>query len=144
MSAGTRRFGKAFFPYIERAPLDLRALLLLTLALLVVSAPLANRLVRSVSSAMEDDGTRDISRSRDGVTTQSVVRTRLFVHQPLPVNQADRATLTLIPGIGPKLAEAIVCRRTESGAFGQAEDLLHVRGIGREHLHRIQPWLSFE
>lgn len=143
MSAGTRRFGKTFFPYIERAPLDLRALFLLALALLVVSAPLANRLVQSVSGAMEDDGTRDISRSRDEMTTQSV-RTRLFVHQPLPVNQADRATLTLIPGLGPKLAEAIVCRRTESGAFGQAEDLLHVRGIGREHLQRIQPWLSFE
>jgi len=142
---GKFRCAGAFFFPIEKAPLDLRAVLLLLLALLVL---LVQHLPSSLSRSVVPPSVQEILLLTDTVQQDLAgkhsARTRLFFHQPLPVNQADSATLTMVPGIGPKLAAAIVSQRSESGALGQAEDLLHVRGIGREYLQRLQPWLSFE
>lgn len=52
------------------------------------------------------------------------------------LNQADALTLTLLPGIGPCLAQRIVAYRT-CHSFKTGEDLLKVKGIGPKLMARI-------
>jgi DNA uptake protein ComE-like DNA-binding protein len=55
----------------------------------------------------------------------------------LDPNTADQDTLTLIPGIGPDLAERIVAARP----FQTVDELQRVNGIGPAFLNRISPML---
>jgi competence protein ComEA len=50
------------------------------------------------------------------------------------VNEADAATLELLPGVGPVLAVRILAHRQEHGPFTAVEDLLDVPGIGEGRL----------
>ena len=59
------------------------------------------------------------------------------------VNQADWVTLSLIPGVGEKLAKAIVDARLDHGGkFESLDDLLKVDGIGEKMLEKLRPYLS--
>ena len=60
------------------------------------------------------------------------------------INSASREELTLLPGIGPALAERIVESREKYGDFHFPEDLLTVSGIGQKSLTRILPLISFD
>ncbi|MYA78622.1 MAG: helix-hairpin-helix domain-containing protein [Gemmatimonadetes bacterium] len=62
----------------------------------------------------------------------------------LPVNTAPASELQKLPGIGPKLAEAIIDYRTRSGPFERVEQLLEVKGIGPAKLGRIRPLVMLE
>lgn len=53
------------------------------------------------------------------------------------INTADKTTLTELPGIGDKKAEAIVQYRKDHGEFQKAEDLLAVKGIGPKVLEKL-------
>lgn len=46
------------------------------------------------------------------------------------VNSADPETLSVVPGIGPKLAQRIVEDRAARGPFARIEDVTRVKGIG--------------
>ena len=59
------------------------------------------------------------------------------------VNSADAATLELLPGVGPSIAENIVLRREELGGFAGRDDLMSVRYIGPKLVRRIEPWVVF-
>lgn len=50
------------------------------------------------------------------------------------INQADADELTVLPGIGEKLAEQIMAERMNNGPFYYAEDLEAVKGIGSKSL----------
>ena len=54
------------------------------------------------------------------------------------INAADAQTLTLLDGVGEKLAERIVAYREEHGAFSKIEDLLNVEGLGEGKLSAIR------
>ena len=54
------------------------------------------------------------------------------------MNQATEEQLTVLPGIGPALAAAIVAERRRGGAFRSLEDLRRVRGIGPAVLRRLE------
>lgn len=56
----------------------------------------------------------------------------------LDLNQASRADLALLPGIGPTLAERIEKHRETAGPFRSVDDLLEVPGIGRATVERIR------
>lgn len=62
----------------------------------------------------------------------------------VPVNTAPASELQKLPGIGPKLAEAIIDYRTKSGPFERVEQLLEVKGIGPAKLGRIRPLVKME
>ena len=53
------------------------------------------------------------------------------------INSATLEELDTLPGIGPKLAQAIIDYRTEYGDFEVPEDLIHVPGIGEKKLSAI-------
>jgi competence protein ComEA len=61
---------------------------------------------------------------------------------PIDVNQASAAELSLLPGVGPSLAAAIVADRESRGAFRRPQDLDRVRGIGPAILARILPHVT--
>lgn len=50
------------------------------------------------------------------------------------INDADAATLELLPGVGPVLAARILAHREQHGSFASVEDLLDVPGIGEGRL----------
>lgn len=50
---------------------------------------------------------------------------------PVDVNRADAETIAReLNGVGQARAEAIVAYREQFGAFGSADELLNVKGIG--------------
>jgi competence protein ComEA len=59
----------------------------------------------------------------------------------IDLNQAERAELLQIPGIGENLARRIIDHRQENGPFQSVEDLRAVRGIGPMTLERIRAWV---
>ena len=52
----------------------------------------------------------------------------------IDVNRATAAELVRVPGIGERLAQAIIDLREKRGSFTRLEDLLEVRGIGEKNL----------
>jgi competence ComEA-like helix-hairpin-helix protein len=57
----------------------------------------------------------------------------------LNVNTASDFELAMLPGIGRKMAQAIVEYRQEHGPFASLEDLTKVRGIGPHKVEAIRP-----
>ena len=62
----------------------------------------------------------------------------------VPVNTAPASELQKLPGIGPKLAEAIMAYRKQSGHFASVEQLLEVKGIGPAKLRRLRPFVELK
>ncbi len=57
------------------------------------------------------------------------------------LNQAPRAELLQLPGVGPALVERIEAHRRERGGFRSVDELTEVRGIGPATLARLRPWV---
>jgi competence protein ComEA len=70
-----------------------------------------------------------------------------FAAKPAPtgkvnINSATAQQLTVLPGVGEKLAARIVEYRQKAGGFKSAQELLNVRGIGEKNFAKLQPYLS--
>jgi|GEM_PF-955581 len=63
---------------------------------------------------------------------------------PLDLNHARADELTLIPGIGPVLAQRILDHRNNTGNYAGLDDLLSVPGIGEKKLRSLEPYLCVE
>ncbi|MFT5697731.1 MAG: competence protein ComEA [Desulforhopalus sp.] len=61
----------------------------------------------------------------------------------IDINKATPEMLSSIPGIGPKLGDAIAAYRDANGSFSQIKDLLNVEGIDMSLLEKIKPFLKF-
>jgi competence protein ComEA len=57
---------------------------------------------------------------------------------PLDLNTATAAELEALPGIGPKIAAAIIAGRP----YSTVEDLLRVKGIGPATLEKLRPYVT--
>ena len=60
------------------------------------------------------------------------------------VNTASAEELSLLPGVGPSRARAIIELRQQRGGFKRVEDLLEVKGIGESSLAKLKPYLALE
>ena len=58
-------------------------------------------------------------------------------------NTADAATLQLLPGVGPSIAQNIVNARQQGAVFRNAQDLQAVRFIGPGLLKRVALWVVY-
>lgn len=92
----------------------------------------------------ESGATPEASPGRSGLAQQTAppahVR-ELLEGETLELNAANAADLTLLPGVGPKLAQRIVAERGRRGGFERVDDLLAVKGVGPATLARLRPWL---
>lgn len=61
---------------------------------------------------------------------------------PIDLNTATALQLEQLPGIGPSRASAIIAFREKSGPFKRIEDLLAVRGITKQRLEKIRPYVK--
>jgi len=67
---------------------------------------------------------------------------RLVLGLPLDVNRASARELAFVPGLGRRLAEAVVEERLRNGPFAAVEDVERVRGIGPKRLEKARPALT--
>lgn len=82
-------------------------------------------------------GTPEGSYLASGSAENTICRIEGNVVQ-ININAADAQTLTLLDGVGEKLAERIVAYREEHGVFSSVEDLLNVEGLGEGKLSAIR------
>ena len=97
----------------------------------------ADAVLASVNLAAEvRDGSQIVVPSRDAPPVPAAGGDGLVA-----INTATAAELEALPGVGPVLAARILDHRDEYGAFGTAEDLLDVSGIGESILARLRPFI---
>lgn len=61
--------------------------------------------------------------------------------QKLDLNRVSAEDLVGVPGIGPRMAQAIVALRSSKGSFTRVEELLEVTGIKEKKLAAIAGYL---
>ena len=62
--------------------------------------------------------------------------------EPIDLNTATAQALQQLPGVGPAMAKTIVDFRQKSGPFRRVEDLLAIRGITKQRLEKIRPYVK--
>jgi competence protein ComEA len=68
----------------------------------------------------------------------------LFAATPVNINKADAKVIAKsLDGIGATRAEAIVAWREAHGPFKKADDLKHVKGIGKATIERNRSAILF-
>ena len=63
---------------------------------------------------------------------------------PFAINKADAEDLSLLPGIGPELAQKIILYRIENGLFSDHKSLENISGIGANTSQKLAPLLTFQ
>jgi competence protein ComEA len=62
--------------------------------------------------------------------------------QPINLNTASIAELESLPCIGANTAKSIVDFRKHSGPFQRVEDLLAIKGISKNKLEKLRPYVT--
>jgi competence ComEA-like helix-hairpin-helix protein len=93
----------------------------------------------SLEPADSTEVARLLESSRELRDVQEKTRNVQF---PIDINNANLWELVALPGIGNVLAERIVEYRNTAGPFRRIEDLKGVRGIGREKLKDLEPFVT--
>jgi len=60
------------------------------------------------------------------------------------LNEATSQELQLVPGLGPKLIEAILTRRAERGGFDHLEDLAEISGFKEQRIRALSRYLRID
>jgi competence protein ComEA len=63
---------------------------------------------------------------------------------PVNINTAGVEDLDILPGVGPKTAQAIVEFRETRGKFSAVEDLLQVKGVGPKKFASLRPHITVQ
>lgn len=80
--------------------------------------------------------------AKPGASLSDMAGQATAVAEQLNINTASVEALANIPGIGPKIGEAIAAYRESHGAFKSVTDLLNVEGIDAALLEQIKPFLT--
>ncbi len=131
---------------------DPRVAVLLLLAVALVLLPLAGRRAGPLPAplfGLDSEGMiqrlpgRGTTGAGEGPADPLPPALALFFNRPFRINLANRAALTMLPGIGPRLADRILAFRASHGAITSPADLLRIRGIGPDRVARLAPLLSY-
>jgi len=106
---------------------------------------------RNQSITVIRSGTGQPTSRVDGIKLTSAIPCRetppqlaMFFALPIPINRADHDALTMLPGIGPRLADNIIAYRQKYGAITGQSDLKRVTGIGRNLTKSLSPMICFD
>ena len=69
---------------------------------------------------------------------------RASAEEPVFLNHAGVEELRRLPGVGAKRAEAILALRQRLGRFSRVEDLLRVKGVGRNSVKKWRPLVRLD
>lgn len=144
MTARNRGEARAIGGAVHSTP-DARLALvcLLALAAVLVSARLGEAR-RADESAQHAGGDPVVSRASRSLASEPTGEgDRLRDGHGLDPNRASEAELTLLPGVGPRLARALIAERERRGGFRSLAELRAVRGIGDKKLAKLGPFLRF-
>ncbi len=61
---------------------------------------------------------------------------------PININTARVEELDILPGVGPKMAQAIIAFREAHGKFSTLEDLQKIKGLGPRKFAAIRPHIT--
>lgn len=75
---------------------------------------------------------------------QSGLRASEPISLRLNPNTADAESLSLLPGIGPGIAQRIVEDRQANGPFSSTDVMQRVPYVGEKTARAIEPWVTFE
>ncbi|WMI80182.1 ComEA family DNA-binding protein [Anaerotignum sp. MB30-C6] len=64
--------------------------------------------------------------------------------EKININTADQQTLEALPGVGEKIAKAIVSYREEKGLFHSIDEIVHVSGIGVKKRNQMKEFIIVE
>lgn len=107
----------------------MRRLILILALILIASAVKFTSINNHVTSIPKNPLIENIS--------SSVAEQKIVLGQKIDINKASLHDLTVLPGIGPKLALNIILKREELGRFNSISDLESVFGIGPKKLAKI-------
>lgn len=60
---------------------------------------------------------------------------------PVDLNNAPRAELMSLPGVGEKTADAIIARRAHL-PFRRLEEIMEIKGIGEKKYEKMKPYIT--
>jgi competence protein ComEA len=86
-------------------------------------------------------GVHALTYLRLGAEPSTIVEAQRITYR-VDLNEARRAELLQLPGIGPSLADRIEAYRQQTGGFQSVEDLLKVKGIGPATMERVRPFVG--
>jgi competence protein ComEA len=69
---------------------------------------------------------------------------RVAILAPIDLNQASRAELVQLPGVGEHGADAILAARDRRGGFQSVDDLREVPGIGPARFDDMKHWVHVD
>lgn len=64
--------------------------------------------------------------------------------EKININTADQETLEALPGVGEKLAKAIIVYREKDGLFQAVDEVVKVSGIGLKKLNQMKEFITVE
>lgn len=67
-----------------------------------------------------------------------------LVGKTVNINKATAEELATVPLITPEIAKNIVKYREDNGDFQQIEELMQVKGVSRDLMNRVKPFLLLE
>ncbi len=103
-----------------------------------IDTPAANRKTETAPPTATDSEPASGSESESRAS-----RKKEAPAESVNINTADEDSLATVPGIGPKMADAIIQYRRENGPFKSTEDLIgNVRGIGEKKFEKMKPFIT--
>jgi len=75
-------------------------------------------------------------------STTQAKKGKKSIPKNININSADKDTLMLLPGVGPKTADAITKYRKTNGKFKSVDELKNVKGIGDKTFAKLKPYLK--
>jgi len=132
-----------------------RALLLLSLILLVWNAGATAARISSLGHLPSPDGTSrspvlpsvadneaDLLPAESPRSGPLSIRQKYLLGKRIDINKATLAEINELPGISNEVAAAVVAERDRLGRFRAPGDLLAVKGIKVKRLQKILPFLA--
>lgn len=100
---------------------------------------------KSLQETANEDATTAVSQnsteknySADGASASKNASEKVAVTFPININTASLNELTVLDGIGPAKAQAIVDYRRDNGGFVSKEEITCVSGIGAKTYEKIK------